>query len=163
MAGVDCFYFNETNNSALPVDCDAQGFNKTVKLTCFRIVFAPIAAAVSAGGFLKLVPQVTFSVLTFKYIKWLNLAKKKLKLKIKNGSIIVHIITAGALSACFITVGLAALFIVIYRLQDATFPSANPVLKIGLYLIFLMYFAMAAFLWCIDPLQYTASVSQVKD
>ncbi|XP_019850813.1 PREDICTED: uncharacterized protein LOC109581276 [Amphimedon queenslandica] len=161
MAGVDCFYFNETNSSALPVDCDSQDFNETLKLTCFRIAFSPIAAAVSTGGFLKVVPQVTFSLLTFQYIKWLNLVKKKLKLKIKHGSIIVHVVTAGAVCACFIAVGLAALLIVIYRLLAA--PSANPILEIGLYFTFLMYFAMAAFLWCIIPLQYTASVGQEKD
>ncbi|XP_019850807.1 PREDICTED: uncharacterized protein LOC109581269 [Amphimedon queenslandica] len=161
VTGVDCFYFNETNSKALPIDCDSPDFNKTLKLTCFRIVFDPIAAAVSAGGFLKVVPQVAFALLTFQYIKYLNLAKKRLKLKIKHGSIIVHAMAAGAVCAGFVALGLAALLFVIYRLQDA--PSANPIVEIVVYLIFLMYFAMAAFLWYIIPFQYTASVGQEKD
>ena len=145
----------------MPVDCDSPDFNKTLELTCFSIVFDPIAAAISAGGFLKVVPQIIFALLTFQYIKFLNLARKRLKLKIKHGSIIVHAVTAAVVCACFIAVGLAASIYVTFRLLAA--PFANPLVEIVVYLTFLMYFAMAGFLWCINPLQYTASADKEKD
>lgn len=159
--GTDCFYVTETNVSALPLNCDLLDRNETLNLTCFRISFTPITAASTVGGFIKLVPQLLFSVSTLKFIKVLHKIKRKISGANANDQkkLFAHIITVIGFEVCVIGFGVFLLLIIIVdpKYRNVTYATANPLLHLTLNFTFLVYFMTAGFLWCIYPLNYKPS------
>lgn len=148
----DCFLSNETDMSALPLDCASQDYAQT-NVTCFTLSFNPIIAAAVTGGFLKLTPHILFSALTFQYFKYMNKIKSTLRYNSTKGNIVIHAVAAFFIELGFIGFGLMCLLVVLLvpSVRDVTLLQANPMRQLTVIFCFVMYFSMSGFLWCIYP------------
>ena len=160
LSGVDCFYSNETDRNAVPLDCNSI-VNTSADLTCFRLNLDPVFAAAITGGIIKVIP-IAFSLISFQYFKYITNIKKRFGF---SSNIVTHVIVCIILETCFIGAGVIALFITLYvpSARKATYATINPLFKLTSIYGSVVYFLVVIFLWCVyphthSPIRYKSAV-----
>ena len=151
-SGLDCFESGETNLSATPLPCkDVDQLNVT-NITCFQLSLNPVIAASIAGGFLKMVPHVFFSTLTYHYMKFLKVTKY-FKCS-KKCNTVCHVLCGVCAVAVLLLGGVIVLVIILEvpAIHDITF-TANPIRQLTIAFCFIGYFLIAGTVWSIVPLE----------
>ena len=164
LSSVDCFYANETDRDAEPLDCNLIA-NTSADLTCFHLHFDPVFAAAITGGIIKVIP-IAFSFISFQYFKYITNIKKRFGF---SSNIVTHAIVCTILEVCFIGVGVIVLFMTLYvpSVRKATYATSNPLFKLTSIYAFVAYFLVVIFLWCIyphthSPVRYKSAVWKKK-
>jgi hypothetical protein len=138
------------NRSSTPVDCSDM---RNPNVTCFELDFNPVIAASVTGGFLKTVPHILFSSITYQYLKYVKV-KYRIKDKVNYKVMFcIQVILAIFFEICFIGVGVIVLVIVVFwpPLHHLVFHTSDPTKQLTYLFIMLMYFMMASFLWSLYP------------
>ena len=118
---------------------------------CFHLSLNPVIAAAITGGFLKVIPHLLFTALTYFYLKYLKV--KHFFSFNRKASIISHIVFAILFEIGFLALGFIVVIVMVCvpAISSISIQTANPMRQLTIIFCFLMYFLMVVFLCSIYP------------